>query len=132
MHPYFSRLGSRGLGSSWFEPLPSARVLYASTRKPYPLLILILFFLYFNKTKCKENEFSCTKGTCIPLIKRCDEETDCEDFSDEDKCVLVDIDNNYKVENAPPQKNGSGTGLIQFSLKLVYSQIIKSTGHFLN
>ena len=74
--------------------------------------ITTYLFLYFSKTKCKENEFSCTKGTCIPLSKRCDEEMDCEDFIDEDKCVLVDIDKNYKVENAPPQKNGFGTGSI--------------------
>ena len=89
------------------------------------------FFLYFSKTKCKDNEFSCTMGTCIPLIKRCDEEKDCGDFSDEDKCVLVDIDKNYKVENAPPLHNGSGTGSVQFSLKLVFSKIFICTGHFL-
>jgi len=36
---------------------------------------------------CKEDEFKCRNGPCIPNDWRCDKEEDCWDRSDEDSCV---------------------------------------------
>ena len=38
---------------------------------------------------CKDDEFNCEKGYCIPLDRRCDLKNDCEDKSDEE-VVLED------------------------------------------
>ena len=46
------------------------------------------------------------------MEKRCDGLTDCEDLSDEEQCILVLFDDNYKVENPPMQSDGSGAGHI--------------------
>ena len=35
------------------------------------------------------NEFTCNSGHCIDLNRRCDEQTDCVDGSDEDHCDLL-------------------------------------------
>ena len=40
-------------------------------------------------TSCNEDQFTCTDGTCIPLIYRCDLKADCLDRSDEENCRKV-------------------------------------------
>lgn len=35
---------------------------------------------------CRDDEFSCTGGGCVPLIYHCDNANDCEDESDEQEC----------------------------------------------
>ena len=75
------------------------------------------FFYFF---KCNDSEFSCTAGTCISLEKRCDGFTDCEDLSDEEQCILVLFDDNYKVENPPMQSDGSGAGHLVKLLLISY------------
>lgn len=41
-------------------------------------------FLIAEKRKCKEEEFTCKNGRCIPRSWHCDSEDDCTDGSDED------------------------------------------------
>lgn len=36
--------------------------------------------------KCRENEWECGEGTCVPSSYRCDHESDCPDSSDERNC----------------------------------------------
>ena len=36
--------------------------------------------------KCKDDEFTCKNGQCIPSEWRCDKVKDCQDESDEKKC----------------------------------------------
>ena len=42
-------------------------------------------------TSCKENEFTCSEGSCRPLQDRCDLKPDCPDYSDETSCQCVII-----------------------------------------
>jgi len=35
---------------------------------------------------CPDNQFRCTNGQCISACKRCDENSDCDDNSDETNC----------------------------------------------
>ena len=51
------------------------------------------------------SEFTCNSGQCIDVNKRCNEENDCNDGSDEDVCDLVQIPKSYKDENAPRSTN---------------------------
>jgi hypothetical protein len=40
-------------------------------------------------TTCSEEQFTCSDGTCQPLVNRCDLKADCEDRSDEEACRKV-------------------------------------------
>ena len=46
-------------------------------------------------------EFTCNSGHCIDLNKRCDEQKDCLDGSDEEVCGLISIPSSYNRANAP-------------------------------
>ena len=45
--------------------------------------------------------FTCNSGHCIDLNKRCDEQKDCLDGSDEEVCDLLSIPSSYNRANAP-------------------------------
>ena len=46
-------------------------------------------------------EFTCDSGQCININKRCDENKDCFDGSDENLCHLISIPPHYNKANAP-------------------------------
>ena len=51
-------------------------------------------------------QFTCDTGHCVDINKRCDENEDCTDASDEKNCPLISIPPNYNKANAPkPSKN---------------------------
>ena len=58
-------------------------------------------------TICKTGQFTCTDGSCIPLQKRCDLETNCPDASDEDDCLPLILPNKYSSAISPPRESSS-------------------------
>ena len=46
-------------------------------------------------------QFSCDSGRCIDISKRCDENIDCIDGSDEKMCTLLQVSLSYNQANAP-------------------------------
>lgn len=56
---------------------------------PNTTLALTLFpcLLLAALGTCPGDEFQCGDGTCIPAIKRCNQEQDCPDRSDEAGCL---------------------------------------------
>ena len=51
---------------------------------------------------CKDDEFACSNGLCIDIVKRCDSKTDCRDKSDEFGCRRINPDKSYQKFIAPP------------------------------
>lgn len=49
-------------------------------------LLKICDLLPANDGVCSQNEFACFSGECVGLDKRCDENNDCRDGSDERGC----------------------------------------------
>jgi hypothetical protein len=49
------------------------------------------FELIFSKgIVCLSNQFKCRNGTCIPSSKRCNNQIDCADYSDEIDCPRLE------------------------------------------
>ena len=59
-----------------------------------------VMFLTFSP--CREDEFTCDSGNCVPMEKRCDQKEDCKDVSDEKNCVTVVVDPKKYLKDKPP------------------------------
>ena len=53
-------------------------------------------------SNCREDQFTCDDGSCVPMLGRCDSIGHCEDVSDEKQCKLVNIDKNKYLKDRPP------------------------------
>ena len=51
------------------------------------------------------DEFTCDNGECINKYKRCDDSLDCSDYSDEDFCTVVEVDDDYRSGDPPKLTN---------------------------
>ena len=70
-------------------------------------------------TSCKQSEYTCDDGTCIPLIERCNYEMNCPDGSDESKCdILVFPKTPYYSTIPPPKLPFKDKFEIEISLKI--------------
>ena len=58
-------------------------------------------------TGCKEGEFTCSDGQCIPMERRCDQLPDCRDESDEQECKLLVLKKGYNKNIAPVSRNSN-------------------------
>ena len=65
------------------------------------------------------NEFTCDSGHCIDLNKRCDEDPDCVDGSDERLCDLLSIPSSYNKANPPKAASKKETLGIQMETQLI-------------
>ena len=53
-------------------------------------------------SKCNfPSQYTCNSGHCIDISKRCNENVDCADESDENLCSLIRIPSSYNKANAP-------------------------------
>ena len=52
-------------------------------------------------SQCYPDKFTCGSGHCIDLADRCNSIPDCEDKSDENKCIHLKIDENYAKATLP-------------------------------
>lgn len=67
-------------------------------------------------SKCTNDEFTCTDGSCVLLSSRCDLEPDCEDWSDEHFCETVALPDGYLSNLPPPPPIG-------FALNISFSHL---------
>jgi hypothetical protein len=51
-----------------------------------------------NLSYCPNDKFNCGDGSCINLNLRCDENTDCQDGTDEVDCTIISLPKNYNKE----------------------------------
>ncbi|XP_076056292.1 uncharacterized protein LOC143034241 [Oratosquilla oratoria] len=64
---------------------------------------------------CAEGEFTCSDGTCIDLLSRCNLKMDCPDQSDEMGCSVVNVPQGYRPTIPPPSPIG-GSLPVNFSI----------------
>ena len=62
--------------------------------RPYTALLKL--------TACKDSEFTCYDGICVPMENRCDQTSDCSDNSDEEDCQMLHLTTSYK-KTIPPK-----------------------------
>ncbi|KAK7083756.1 hypothetical protein SK128_025166 [Halocaridina rubra] len=63
-------------------------------------------------TLCNEDSFTCSDGSCIKIDKRCDEQVDCLDNSDELSCEIIHVPLGYSVDLPPPSLDASSLNLM--------------------
>ena len=68
-------------------------------------------------TGCKVDEFTCNDGQCISMNRRCDQISNCRDFSDESNCDLLVLKRGYNKKVAP--------FTVDFATDIVYPANVK-------
>jgi hypothetical protein len=81
--------------------------------------------------KCLKNEYGCNDGGCIPIEKRCDEMSNCDDSSDENNCKTIRFDEDrYRKEKPPVQCSGKQTPVSKSLTSILVDISILSLGSF--
>ena len=79
-------------------------------------------------TGCKANEFTCNDGQCIKIKERCDQLPQCEDESDEQKCILLVLGHGYNKEVPPSvvakRRNFKETKLLPIKVSLTLQKVV--------
>ncbi|XP_076049639.1 uncharacterized protein LOC143030375 [Oratosquilla oratoria] len=57
---------------------------------------------FLKLTSCKNHEFTCNDGSCVPIERRCDSTTQCPDSSDETNCKKLLTPEYYQSDLPPP------------------------------
>ena len=81
--------------------MPGKRKIPGKRKNPGKLTTLFKGTTTLTLTACSEDQFTCTDGTCQPLVHRCDLKADCPDRSDEEDCRKVIFPNDYEMGLAP-------------------------------
>ena len=76
---------------------------------------------------CNATQFNCNNGMCIGMALRCNEVKDCDDNSDELDCNLVELPDDYNMDNAPQNLDKSGLLDIEISKFKMYIEDIVDT-----
>ena len=76
--------------------------------------------IFLTFSSCRDDEFTCDNGICIPMEHRCDQKQDCKDVTDEKNCITVSIDpNKYLKDKPPPALPGKDKAEVRVSLNLL-------------
>ncbi|XP_076031153.1 uncharacterized protein LOC143019399 [Oratosquilla oratoria] len=80
-------------------------------------------------TSCPDNFFTCSDGTCIPILERCDLKYDCKDLSDENDCFVVQFPEDYATDlpprptDASTERESGSSGPLEVHMDLVLERI---------
>ena len=53
------------------------------------------FITTLSLTACKDDEYTCNDGLCLPIDLRCNGKPECKDRSDELECTIIIEDDSY-------------------------------------
>lgn len=80
-------------------------------------------FLVFSN--CKDTQFTCNDGSCIPLIKKCDYVFDCEDNSDEFNCHFVKVEEGSYSKDISPTPADENRNQLEVGIDIMNFQVLK-------
>ena len=89
---------------------------------------------YLKFTGCRDGDFTCNDGKCIKMEQRCDQVEQCTDQTDEEDCVLLTKNANYK-KLVPPITTISSTNFtvvpvpVNISIELLQVVEIEEVDH---
>lgn len=65
---------------------------------------------------CHDHQFTCTDGNCVNMTARCDLNSDCPDWSDEQKCKTLRLPDGY-LPHLPPEPP------VDFNLSIAFNNM---------